>query len=115
MEPARPHSQVIAEAGRAALAPLGMIRKGRSRIWLDDQSWWLGISEFKPYNRKRGTYLNVGLMFLWHPSSRYLFEVGGQAQGFSPADSPNFAQEAQAKAERAARDIAELRAAFRSA
>jgi hypothetical protein len=49
----------------------------RSRIWLDDQSWWLGIAEFKPYNRKPGTYLNPGLMFLWHPSSRYLFEVGG--------------------------------------
>ena len=45
------HNQVIAEAAAAALAPLGMARKGRSRIWLDDQSWWLGIAEFKPANR----------------------------------------------------------------
>ena len=42
----------------------------RSRIWLDDQSWWLGIAEFKPYNRKPVTYLNVGLMFLWHAAFR---------------------------------------------
>jgi hypothetical protein len=55
--------------------------KGRTRIWLDDQSWWLGIAEFKPSNRKPGAYLNVGPMFLWHPADRYIFEIGGQGEG----------------------------------
>jgi hypothetical protein len=108
-------SRVIAEAASAALSPLGLVRKGGSRTWLDDQSWWLGIAEFKPSNQKPGAYLNVGLMFLWHPADRYIFEIGGQAEGFSPADSIDFAQAVQAKAERAARDIATLRAGFRSA
>jgi photosystem II stability/assembly factor-like uncharacterized protein len=89
--------------------------KGRSRIWLDDQSWWLGIAEFKPSNRKPGAYLNVGPMFLWHPADRYIFEIGGQAEGFSPADSADFVQAVHAKAERAARDIGTLRASLRSA
>jgi len=55
------HSRVIAEAASAALSPLGLVRKGRSRIWLDDQSWWLGVAEFKPSNWKPGAYLNVAL------------------------------------------------------
>ena len=31
--------------------------KGRSRIWLDDQSWWLGIAEFKAL--QLGTWLGT--------------------------------------------------------
>lgn len=108
-------SRVIADAAGAALSPLGLVREGRSRIWLDDQSWWLGIAEFKPSNRKLGAYLNVGLMFLWHPADRYIFEIGGQAEGFSPAESTDFVQAVHAKAERAARDIGTLRATLRSA
>jgi len=109
------HSRVIAEAASAALSPLGLVRKGRSRIWLDDQSWWLGVAEFKPSNWKPGAYLNVGLMFLWHPVDRYIFEIGGQVEGFSPADSTDFVQAVQAKAERAAQEIGKLRAGLRSA
>ncbi len=109
------HSRVIAEAAGAALSPLGLVRKGRSRIWLDDQSWWLGIAGFQPSNRKPGTYLNVGLMFLWHPVDHYIFEIGGQVEGFSPADSSDFVQAVHAKAERAAREIRKLRASLRSA
>ncbi len=109
------HGDVIAEAAGATLSPLGLVRKGRSRTWLDDQSWWLGAAEFKPSNRTPGTYLNVGLMFLWHPADHYLFEVGGQVEGFSPAHSPGFAQAARQKAVRAAREVALLRASFCSA
>jgi hypothetical protein len=109
------HGDMIAEAASAALSPLGIARKGRSRTWLDDQSWWLGIAEFKPSSREPGTYLNVGLMFLWHPASRYIFEIGGQAEGFSPASSPGFARAAHEKAVRAAQDITTLRASFRTA
>jgi hypothetical protein len=109
------HNRDIAEAASAALGPLCLVRKGRSRIWLDDQSWWIGIAEFWPSNRKPGTYLNVGLMFLWHPVDHYIFEIGGQVEGFSPADSTDFVQVMHAKAERAAEEIGKLRAAVRSA
>jgi hypothetical protein len=109
------HSRLIAETASAALSPLGLVRKGQSRIWLDDQSWWLGVAEFQPSNRKPGAYLNVGLMFLWHPADHYIFEIGGRVEGFSPADSTDFVQAARAKAERAAKEIGTLRASFRSA
>ena len=109
------HGRLIAETASAALSPLGLVRKGQSRIWLDDQSWWLGAAEFQPSNWKPGAYLNVGLMFLWHPASRYIFEIGGRVEGFSPADSTDFIQAAHAKAERAAKEIRTLRANFRSA
>jgi hypothetical protein len=109
------HSRIIAEEASAALSPLGLVRKGRSRIWLDDQSWWLGIAEFQPSNRKAGAYLNVGLMFLWHPIDPYTLEIGGQVEGFSPADSTDFVQAVHAKAERAAQEIGKLRANLRSA
>ena len=108
------HSSVVAEAADAALGPLGMTRKVRTRSWFDDQSWWLACAEFKPSNAKRGTYLNVGLMFLWHPADRFIFEIGGQAEGFSAADDPGFERAVQAKAARAARDIQTLRASFRT-
>jgi hypothetical protein len=112
---ANQHSRLIAETASAALSPLGLVRKGQSRIWLDDQSWWLGVAEFKPSNWKPGAYMNVGLMFLWHPADHYIFEVGGQVEGFSPADSTDFAQAVHAKAERAAKEIGTPRANFRSA
>jgi hypothetical protein len=109
------HSRLIAEAAGAALSPLGLARRGRSRTWLDDQSWWLGVVEFKPASRHPGAYLNVGLRFLWHPPVRYAFEVGGQAEGFNPVGSAGFAQAVHATAARAAWDIQILRASFRSA
>jgi hypothetical protein len=109
------HNRVIAETASVALSPLGLVRQGRSRIWFDDQSWWLGVVEFKPSNRKPGAYLNVGLTFLWHPVIRHPFEIGGQVEGFSPADGADFAQAVHRQAARAAQEIELLRAGFRSA
>jgi hypothetical protein len=108
------HNRIIADAAELALSPLGLVRKGRSRIWLDDQSWWLGIVEFKSSNRKPGSYLNVGLMFLWRPIDRYIFDIGHQVEGFSAADSADFIHAARAKAELAAYEIQNLRAGFRT-
>jgi hypothetical protein len=41
------------------------VRKGRSRVWFDDQGWWIGVVEFQPSSWSRGTYLNVGVSWLW--------------------------------------------------
>jgi hypothetical protein len=109
------HSRAVTEAADAALCPLGVMRKSRSRNWFDDQSWWLASAEFKPSNAKPGTYLNVGLMFLWHPADHFIFEIGGQVEGFSPADDPGFEQAVQAKAARAAHEIQTMRASFGTA
>ena len=108
------HDRVIAAAAKTALAPLGLTRKGRSRTWLDDQGWWLGIVEFQPSSWARGTYLNVGLMFLWRPIDHLAFEIGYRVEGFSDASGSEFAGEADAKAGRAGREVADLRARFSS-
>jgi hypothetical protein len=42
------HNKEIALAAKRVLAPLGCVRKGRSRIWLDDHGWWIGVIEFQP-------------------------------------------------------------------
>ena len=34
------HNKVLADAARQTLRPLGLRRKGRSTIWLDDHYWW---------------------------------------------------------------------------
>lgn len=69
------HNKIIAAAAREALAPIGMHRKGRSRTWLLDRAWWLGIVEFQPSAWARGTYLNVSMMWLWQPIDYLTFEV----------------------------------------
>src|SRR5215469_14337393 len=108
-------SKAIAEAARQALAPLGVTRKGRSRTWLDDHGWWLGIVEFQPSNWGAGTYLNVGLMFLWQPADYFAFEVGYRVDSFSRADDADtFHQAIQAKAGKARDEVLSLREHFAS-
>jgi len=106
---------VIAEAARQALAPLGVKRKGRSRIWLDDHGWWVGVVEFQPSNWAVGAYLNVGLMFLWRPIDHFAFEIGNRVEEFSPADdAETFHRAIQAKAAKARDEVTSLRERFAS-
>lgn len=60
-------SRLLTEAAKSILRPMGLIQKGRSRIWLDDQHWWVGKVEFLPSAFSKGSYLNVGCAWLWHP------------------------------------------------
>ena len=75
---AHPHSKVITAAAREALRPLGVLQKGRSRTWLGDGGWWLVVVEFQPSSYGRGTYLNVGVDWLWNPKSYPSFDYGGR-------------------------------------
>jgi hypothetical protein len=108
------HNKRIAAAAKESLAPLGMTRKGRSRIWLDDCGWRLGIVEFQPSQWDRGTYLNVGLMFLWSPQEHLTFEVGYRVDDFKSAADSDFLANAERKAATAAQRIADLRRQFDS-
>ncbi|MBO0825207.1 MAG: hypothetical protein J2P27_15360 [Actinobacteria bacterium] len=108
-------SKVIAEAAKQALAPLGVKRKGRSRTWLDDHGWWVGVVEFQPSNWEIGAYLNVGLMFLWRPIDYFAFEIGYRVDDFSPAsDADAFHRAIQAKAAKARDEVTSLRERFAS-
>lgn len=86
------HNKVLADSARAALAPLGFKRKGRSRTWYRDGTWWLAVIEFQPSSYSRGSYLNVSPMWLWCPGGAHLaFEVFGRVHGYTGAlDSDQF-------------------------
>ena len=47
------------------LLPLGVFQKGTSRVYLDDNDYFFTVVEFQPSNWDNGTYLNIGLTFLW--------------------------------------------------
>ena len=109
------HSRLINVAARAALRPLGCVQKGRSRIWLDDQSWWVGVVEFQPSSWARGSYLNVGACWLWYEKDYLSFDVGGRVENFQPFTSDeDFALAAEKLAERAGHEVITLRERFPS-
>jgi hypothetical protein len=82
------HNRAIAQAAKAALAPLGFRRKGQSRTWLADHGWWLTVIEFQPSAWGKGSYLNVAPHWLWHPPAnhdpQYYLSFDYGAVRFSP-------------------------------
>jgi hypothetical protein len=70
------HSKIIAEVAKETLAPLGIFQKGRSRTWIDDRGWWIVGIEFQPSGFSKGSYLNVGAMWLWHEKDYFSFDAG---------------------------------------
>ena len=59
------HNKIIMKAAREVLAPNGLLQKGQSRIWLDDNGWFFAVVEFQPSGWEKGTFLNVGMHYLW--------------------------------------------------
>ena len=110
------HSRLLAAAARDILAPLGVIRKGRSRTWLDDHGWWLIVTEFQPSSWSKGSYLNVGAMWLWYEKDHFSFDHGNRVQEFVNYRSEDqFASEAVRLATSAREKILEYRRKFTSA
>jgi uncharacterized protein DUF4304 len=105
------HNKVLAEAARQTLRPLGLRRKGRSRTWLDDHDWWLLVVEFQPSSWSRGSYLNVGPMWLWFPAGPHLhFDVFGRVEPFIGAeDEEQWSAAAARLAQAAAAETQKLR------
>lgn len=79
----RSHDKLIADAAKKALEPLGLRRKGRSRLWLGDRGWWLAVVEFQPSGFNKGSYLNVAAHWLWSGQSQISFDLGCGLDGAS--------------------------------
>lgn len=77
-----PHDKIIANAAKASLRPLGFQRKGQSRLWFSDHSWWLAVVEFQPSSWSKGSYLNVAAHWLWMDIAPISFDFGGRLEGF---------------------------------
>jgi hypothetical protein len=105
-------SRLVTAAARDVLRPLGLTQRGRSRIWIDDHGWWLGVVEFTP-PRTAGSSLTVGAMWLWHDIDHLAFNTGGKvADPESFHNEAQFAPRAADLAHAAAESVAELRARF---
>lgn len=106
-------SRLLTEAGRQVLEPLGIVQRGRSRVWLDDHGWWVGLVEFQPSGFSKGASLNVGVTWCWtvaeHPV--FSFALGHREDGYVEYESDEqFAPEARSFVMRAVDRVQQLRA-----
>lgn len=86
-----PHNQLIRREADAALKPLGIRQSGRSRLWIDDHGFWVILIEFQSHKWDPGTFLNVGVSWLWRPKEYYTFDFGHRIMDFTPfVDEPSF-------------------------
>jgi hypothetical protein len=72
------HNKLIAEVAKQTLLPAGLKRKGKSRLYYDDNGWWCTIVEFQPSGFSKGSYLNVGVCWLLYEKDYWSFNVGSQ-------------------------------------
>jgi hypothetical protein len=92
---------------------MGLVQKGRSRTWFDDRQWWLCVVEFQPSAWSRGSYLNVGCMWLWLVKDYITFDEGHRVESFVDfRDEEQFERAAVQLAERAAQEVNRYRALF---
>lgn len=113
------------QAARAELAPLGLIQVGKSRSWLDDHGWWVIGVDFNSPAYAQGSGLVVYADFLWEERDYLAYSVGGRvgveghlldqsfvelAYGYESHEQ--FRLAAMELAQRAAKEVADWRAAF---
>jgi hypothetical protein len=107
--------KIIAKAATAALSSIGCQRLGRSRSWISDQRFWLIIIEFQPSSWQKGTYLNVGAMWLWRARKGHAFHVGHRIADFVPFyNAEQFGSAMNELAVKAAQEVQRLRDQFKS-
>lgn len=59
------HNRIITRTAREHLAPAGFFQAGSSRVWLEDNGWFIVKAEFQPSGFSKCSTLNMGLHFLW--------------------------------------------------
>jgi hypothetical protein len=113
MAKADEHARLIAAAAKAALQPLGFVRQGRSRFWFADQRFWIIFAEFQPSSWSKGSYLNMGVKWLWQ--ARPTLDISYRPVDFIPFESKEqFAPLIGHMAEVSAQEALKLRAQFKS-
>jgi hypothetical protein len=109
------HGKLIAAAAKAALAPLGCCRLGQSRTWISDERFWAIQIEFQPSGWSKGSYLNVGVAWLWHARKDLAFNVGYRVADFIAFESvEQFTPLIEQMAKAAAYEVTKIRERFKS-
>jgi hypothetical protein len=107
------HTKILLNTGKKILSPMGLIQKGRSRRWRDDRQWWVIGVEFQPSGWSRGSYLNVGCMWLWRPKDYFSYDVGGRVAPFTAFQSEEqFQITAEEMAMKSAEEVIRYRGLF---
>ncbi len=81
------HNKIINQVAKTFFGPLNIQRKGKSRLWFEDNGWFLTIIEFQPSSYSRGTYLNLGVSFNNYPNGHFSYDLGGRMEGFVEAEN----------------------------
>ena len=109
------HNALLAIAAKQTLAPLGLTRKGKSRLWIDDRGFWLFVVEFQPSGWSKGSYLNVSASWLWKGTDYLAFDVYNRVGRFVSAETgQDFSPLANQLAELAKLEIMKWRERFKS-
>lgn len=105
------HNKLITRSARVVLRPEGLFQKGSSRIWVDDNGWYLVVVEFQPSSWDKGSYLNVGINYLWEKRDYLAFEYGHRVGSFVrySGDDAAFCTEMLSMAETAMDKVREYR------
>jgi len=114
------HNRIIGNTAKFVLGPLGLTRRGRSRVWIDDHGWWIGIVEFQPSSWSKSTGLNLSGQFLRIETDHLAFEiqmlrppsVPPKRVSFDPEHPERFEEYVQAVAQIAAVSVVLLRSEF---
>lgn len=69
-----PHEIIIKRLCKEILLPHGVFQKGASRIYIDDNGYFLTVIEFQPSGWAKGTYINLALNFLWEQRDYITFD-----------------------------------------
>lgn len=107
------HGKLIAAAAKAALTPLGCVRKGQSRVWYSDQRFWAIAIEFQPSGWSKGSYLNISADYFWRAGPGH--SATYRPVDFIPFQNPEqFAPLIDDMAAVAAREVLLMRERFRT-
>jgi hypothetical protein len=108
--------RLLASAAKSILQPIGCKQVGRSRLWIADQRFWVIVVSFQPSSfSQEGSYLTVGVTWLWHAKDFWSIDYGGRLGGFTTfRDVRQFTQAAEELASCAAEEVSVLRNKFGS-
>jgi hypothetical protein len=107
------HNKIIVRIAKEQFSPLHIIQKGKSRLFLDDNSWYTTVIEFQPSSWSKGTQLNIGADFHFFPRDYFAFEFGDREKEFIEFTEVNkFVLELEKYCQYAIQRVIEIREAF---
>jgi hypothetical protein len=108
------HNAVLTVAARRVLKPLGLVRQGKTRVWIDDHGWWTIQVEFQPSSWSKGSYLNVGINWLLYEGGVGAFHISNRVNVpfIEATGNESFEQDAHTLALRAKEEVENLRSRF---